>query len=83
LEEKDLVEYDVVGEARDGKEACQQVGALMPDLLITDLSMPGMSAIDVVASVKRRYPLIRHVVLSVRPRRMSVKRCAPEWMVMS
>jgi DNA-binding NarL/FixJ family response regulator len=61
-----LGDYDIVGEAKDGKEACQQAIALMPDLILGDLSMPGLSSIDVIATIKRRSPQIRIVVLTVQ-----------------
>ncbi|PMS35609.1 response regulator [Trinickia symbiotica] len=60
-----LGEYEVVGEARDGKEACQQAIALAPDVVLTDLAMPGMNGIDAVATIKRRSPQIRIVALTV------------------
>ncbi|PTB17832.1 DNA-binding response regulator [Trinickia symbiotica] len=60
-----LGDYEVVGEAKDGKEACQQAIALTPDVILTDLSMPGMNGIDAVATIKRRSPQIRIVVLTV------------------
>ncbi|MDO3527968.1 response regulator [Ralstonia pseudosolanacearum] len=60
-----LGEYDVVGEAKDGREACQLAISLAQDLVLTDLSMPGMNGIDMVATIKRRLPQIRVVVLTV------------------
>lgn len=60
-----LGEYDVVGEARDGKEACQQAIVLAPDVILTDLAMPGMNGIDAIATIKRRSPQIRIVALTV------------------
>lgn len=60
-----LGDYEVVGEARDGKEACQQAIALTPDIILTDLAMPGMNGIDAVATIKRRSPQIRIVALTV------------------
>ena len=58
-------DYDVVGEARDGKEACHQAMTLAPDLILMDLSMRGMNGIDASATIKRRAPTIRIVVLTV------------------
>ena len=60
-----LGEYEVVGEAKDGREACQLAISLVPDLVLTDLSMPGMNGIDMVATIKRRLPQVRVVVLTV------------------
>ncbi|WP_230459291.1 response regulator [Burkholderia ubonensis] len=58
-------DYEVVGEARDGKEACQQAIALSPDLMLIDLSMRGMNGIDASATIKRRSPQVRIVALTV------------------
>ncbi|MGF6998261.1 response regulator [Paraburkholderia sp. GAS32] len=57
--------YDVIGEARDGKEACQMAMTLNPDLMLMDLSMRGMNGIDASAAIKRRSPNVRIVVLTV------------------
>ncbi len=60
-----LGEYEVVGEAKDGREACHMTISLVPDLVLTDLSMRGMHGIDMVATIKHRLPQIRVVVLTV------------------
>ena len=58
-------DYDVVGEARDGKEACQQAMTLAPHLILMDLSMRGMNGIDASATIKRRSPGVRIIALTV------------------
>ncbi|HEV3422707.1 MAG TPA: response regulator transcription factor [Paraburkholderia sp.] len=58
-------DYDVIGEARDGKEACQIAMTLNPDLILMDLSMRGMNGIDASAAIKRRSPNVRIVALTV------------------
>lgn len=57
--------YDVIGEARDGKEAFQMAMTLNPDLMLMDLSMRGMNGIDASAAIKRRAPGMRIVALTV------------------
>ena len=47
--EADLV---VVGEADDGRTALEQMEALRPDLLLLDISMPGMSGIEVMEHLR-------------------------------
>jgi DNA-binding NarL/FixJ family response regulator len=59
-----LSDFDVVGEAKDGKEAVRQAVALQPDLILMDLSLPNMSGIEATAQVKRRLPQIRIVALT-------------------
>jgi two-component system, NarL family, response regulator len=44
----------VVGEARDGEEACQLYDQLSPDILILDLRMPKKDGLEVVAEVMSR-----------------------------
>ncbi|RDJ97745.1 response regulator [Paraburkholderia lacunae] len=58
-------DYDVVGEARDGKEACQLAMTLSPDLILMDLSMRGMNGIDASAAIKRRSPHVHIIALTV------------------
>jgi DNA-binding NarL/FixJ family response regulator len=59
-----LPDFEVVGEARDGKEAVRQAVALQPELILMDLSMPNMTGIEATAQIKRRLPHIRIVALT-------------------
>jgi len=40
--------FEIIGEARDGREAVRCVEKLEPDLLLMDLSMPRMSGMDAI-----------------------------------
>lgn len=55
----------VVGEAANADEALEAVAELDPDLVVTDISMSGMSGIDLAARLKQDYPDVRVIVLSV------------------
>ncbi|HWW04559.1 MAG TPA: response regulator transcription factor [Collimonas sp.] len=57
--------YEVVGEAREGKEAIREAISLHPDMILMDLSLPGMNGIEATAQIKRRMPDIRVLVLTV------------------
>ena len=59
-----LPDFDVVGEARDGKEAERLALSLVPDLIMMDLSMPGMNGIEATAQIKRRLPQVRVIALT-------------------
>ncbi|HQR72206.1 MAG TPA: response regulator transcription factor [Burkholderiaceae bacterium] len=59
-----LPDFEVVGEARDGKEAIRQCLALTPDLVMMDLSMPGMTGIEATTQIKRRLPHVRILALT-------------------
>ncbi len=58
-------DLEVVGEAGDGQEALRQVAALQPEVLLLDINMPGLSGIEVLAVVRRDYPAVAVLVLTV------------------
>jgi len=56
---------DVVAEARDGRELVTLVESLAPDVVMTDISMPGMDGIAAIAEIHARMPEVRVLVLSM------------------
>ena len=56
--------FDVVGTVPDGRSAIQSVGALNPDIILMDLSMPGTGGIDAITQIKSRHPKIKIVALT-------------------
>jgi DNA-binding NarL/FixJ family response regulator len=58
-------EFDVVGEAEDGREAIRCVEKLKPHLILTDLSMPKMNGMDAIREIKRRSRETKVLVLTV------------------
>jgi DNA-binding NarL/FixJ family response regulator len=57
--------FEIIGEARDGREAVRCVEKLEPDLLLMDLSMPRMSGMDAIREIKKRFPAIKVIALTV------------------
>lgn len=57
--------FEIVGEARDGREAVRCIEKLGPDLLLMDLSMPRMSGMDAIREIKKRYPETKIIALTV------------------
>lgn len=55
----------VVGEAEEGRKAIQMAHNLSPDLILMDLSMPGMNGTEVIAEIKHRHSEIKILVLTV------------------
>jgi DNA-binding NarL/FixJ family response regulator len=55
----------VIGEAANGQEACDQVPHLHPDVVIMDLSMPGITGTQATARLSRECPSVKIVALTV------------------
>ncbi len=55
---------DVTGEAADGEEALAQAAALIPDVILLDLKLPGMDGIAVLRALRDRGVASRILVLT-------------------
>jgi DNA-binding NarL/FixJ family response regulator len=58
-------DFDLVGETDNGLETLSLVKQLQPDLLVTDLMMPGMNGLEVTRRIRLSFPATRIVVVSV------------------
>jgi DNA-binding NarL/FixJ family response regulator len=58
-------DFEIVGEAEDGRGAIRCVDKLRPDLVLMDLSMPKMNGLDAIAEVKNHCPDTKVLVLTV------------------
>jgi DNA-binding NarL/FixJ family response regulator len=58
-------DFEVVGEARDGHEVMTLVRDLDFDVLLTDMSMPGKSGVELIKQVKSEKPRLRILVLTM------------------
>ncbi len=58
-------DIQVVGEAQDGQEAIELTVRLMPDVLVTDISMPRLNGTEAILQVHRQCKATRIVVLSM------------------
>ena len=53
-----------VRSAEDGLAALREIQTEVPDLLLSDLNMPGMSGFELLSVVRRRFPAIRTIAMS-------------------
>lgn len=64
--------FEIVGAAGDGREAIREVERLGPDVVIMDLSMPGMNGIEATGEIRARKPATQVVILSMHAGREHV-----------
>jgi len=65
---------EVVGEASDGAELIDQVERLKPDIVLTDIAMPGMDGIAATAHIRAHHPGVHVLILSMSEQPHVVKR---------
>ncbi|GAH28989.1 unnamed protein product, partial [marine sediment metagenome] len=46
-------DMEVVGEAEDGRKAVELVRELLPDIVITDITMPNLNGVDATRQIVR------------------------------
>jgi DNA-binding NarL/FixJ family response regulator len=59
-----LPEFEVAGEASDGREALDLIKAQQPEVVLLDISMPGLNGLEALARITRDYPQVRVIILS-------------------
>src|ERR1051326_9048381 len=56
---------EVVAEASDGRQALELVGQHRPDLVLMDISMPGLNGLEATRQIVKAHPNVRVIVLSM------------------
>lgn len=69
-----LDDVKVLAEAGDGHELLRHVDAHGPDLVVTDIEMPGMDGVAATAVMRERYPVLPVLMLSMHATEDHVRR---------
>lgn len=69
---KNQLDFDVVGEALNGREAVRLYKKYLPDVVIMDIMMPDLNGIDATKQIKLFQPSAKIIVLSMHSERRFV-----------
>jgi len=58
-------DFEVVGEAQDGRQALELVERMKPNVVVMDISMPEMGGIEATQQVKERYAGVNVIALTM------------------
>lgn len=58
-------ELQIVGESQDGEETVEIAMQLLPDLIIMDISMPGLNGLEATREIKKRLPEMKILILTM------------------
>lgn len=58
-------QFEFISEANSGEQALKLLETTTPDIVIADISMPGMDGKELIRHIKKQFPEIRILVLSM------------------
>ncbi len=69
-------DFDVCGEAENGKNALEKAWQLLPNLIVTDLSMPVMDGLEETRALRRFMPAVPVIIFTGHSGRFVEKEAA-------
>lgn len=56
--------FDVVGDSADARQAIEHIAELRPDVVLLDITMPGLSGLDAIEPIRKAWPKVRILMLT-------------------
>lgn len=56
--------FELIGDYANGREALEMMEHTVPDVIISDISMPFMDGLELAAAVSRKYPYVKIIILT-------------------
>jgi two-component system response regulator YesN len=64
LGEWDKLQLTIIGEAEDGTQGLRMIAELTPDIVVTDMRMPGIDGVELLKVLNDNHPLLKIIVMS-------------------
>src|SRR5436190_13368329 len=61
--------FEIAGEAENGKELVDLVTAASPDVILVDINMPGLNGLEAMERLKKDNPYLKFIILTMHEER--------------
>lgn len=65
--------FSVVGISTDGRLALEEIKVKLPNVVLMDITMPGISGIDLTRTIKEKFPLTQVLAVSMHTNVLTIK----------
>jgi len=56
--------WEICGEASDGREVIEQARTLAPDVVLLDVRMPGLNGLEIAEQLRKEMPVAKILIMS-------------------
>lgn len=70
--------FNIAGEAENGQDCIDQLEGITPDIVLTDLNMPVMDGLELAKQIRKQYPDIKVIALTMMGESQHIKQMLAE-----